>query len=46
MNNAPLAQLAEQRTVNPFVAGSSPAGGESTTLNVVLFFYLKLIFIL
>ena len=27
LNNAPLAQSVEQRTVNPFVAGSSPAGG-------------------
>ena len=26
--NAPLAQSVEQRTVNPCVAGSSPAGGE------------------
>ena len=24
---APIAQLVEQRTVNPCVAGSSPAGG-------------------
>lgn len=27
LNDAPLAQSVEQRTVNPFVAGSSPAGG-------------------
>lgn len=32
MNDAPLAQLVEQRTVNPFVAGSSPAGGAKETV--------------
>ncbi len=26
-SNSPLVQLVERRTVNPYVAGSSPAGG-------------------
>lgn len=26
-NHSPLVQLVERRTVNPYVAGSSPAGG-------------------
>ena len=30
--NAPLAQLAEQRTLNPWVPGSSP-GGRTTYIN-------------
>lgn len=37
MNDAPLAQLVEQRTVNPFVAGSSPAGGARQPLAVAFF---------
>ncbi len=27
LDRSPIAQLVEQRTVNPFVAGSSPARG-------------------
>ena len=42
LNNAPLAQSVEQRTVNPFVAGSSPAGGAYKTANLAVFFVLNL----
>ncbi len=31
-NNSPLVQLVERRTVNPYVAGSSPAGGATLQL--------------
>lgn len=37
--NAPLAQVVEQRTVNPCVAGSNPAGGAKTVS-----FYLQSFF--
>ena len=33
ITNAPLAQLVEQWTVNPCVAGSSPAGGDKKKRN-------------
>lgn len=41
--DAPLAQVVEQRTVNPCVAGSNPAGGGGSLLAIRGFFYFKAI---
>ncbi len=40
--NAPLAQLVEQRTVNPSVASSILAGGAKRTLKRESFFYVQI----
>ncbi len=45
LSNSPLVQLVERRTVNPYVAGSSPAGGAKFKKKDVLgrlFLYLNL----
>ena len=45
-NNSPLVQLVERRTVNPYVAGSSPAGGailEKASSHDEAFSYLTLL---
>lgn len=39
-NNSPIVQLVERRTVNPYVAGSSPAWGAIVLISIPFFVFI------